>query len=145
MKKRAVSALFLALLLLLSSCGREVTPPAVLLAEFLGEGEPPPAGTVYSTDGEGGTTLSDSLIASLYARADGFCEYGSCVESAAVYLSERMDRRFEAGVFLCYGSADTKAVAEMCHRRAAFLSRFCEVVTEVECRGRAVYYKISEK
>ena len=135
--------LLLASFLPLPSCCRETPRAAVLLSEYLGERGAYPAGVTYSTDPSEGEVLSEELIASLYARADGFCEYGACVEEAAVYLSSRLDTRFEMAVFLCYGSADTKAVSEMCLRRAALLGRFGEVEVEVECRGRAVYYRLT--
>lgn len=141
---RRYISVFLSVILLasLSACRGQEVGAAALLADFLCERETP-AGATYTTGGESGGALSPELVAALYARADGFCEYGECVEEGAVYLSSRLDERFEAGVFLCYGSADTKAVSEMCLRRAALWRRFGEVEAVVECRGRAVYYMLS--
>ncbi len=129
------------MLCLLCACRPAGEGADVLLFEFLGDKEIP-AGQMYSTDPHEGEALTPTLIAALYARGDGFCEYGDAVEEGAVYLSARPEERFEAGVFLCYGSADTKAVSEMCLRRAAFLERFGEVEVTVEYRGRAVYYMV---
>lgn len=121
---------------------------------WLSEIGTPPAGAVYLSslplDGENGAArpLSEELVTALYARADGTCEYSDRVEEAAVYLSSRPDLPFEAAVLLCYGSADTEAVAAMCLRRVRLLSQNGLADPEsarIECRGRAVYFLICGK
>ncbi|MBQ2718471.1 MAG: hypothetical protein IJF73_00200 [Clostridia bacterium] len=151
--KKALSFLLAVLFLAsLSSCGKRPGGSATaLLGEFLAEGAPPPAGAVYasvSVPGGEHRPLSEALVAALYARADGTCEYAAAVEEAAVYLSHRADAPFEAAVFLCYGSADTEAVAAMCLRRVRLLmqsGRADAAGALIECRGRAVYFLIRGK
>ncbi len=152
MKKAVLLLLVLLLSLALSGCdSTEGRSAAELLSDLLSEGEPPPAGAVYLSSlplyGEG-NPLTEELVAALYARADGACEYRDRVAEAAVYLSSRTDRPFEAAVFLCHGSADTEAVAAMCLRRARLLSQnglADSSGARIECRGRAVYFLIRGK
>ena len=127
---RRLVALFLAVLFpvtVLASCrGRETAPKELLVEVLSAVGEATPAGTVFSSAGspyEEGRPLDESLVLSLYSRDDGFCEYRGRVEEAAVFLSSGDGLPYlEVGVFLSYGSADTRPIVEMCLRRARLVS-----------------------
>ena len=127
MKKqmRPLLPLFLACLLLLSlvSCGGADMPARDRLGTLLALYGDVPAGAVYATiPREGDKTLDDRLASSLYTRSDGYLEYDGRVDDAAVYLGSAADPFFEAAVFVCYGNADTRAIAEMCLRRVRLIA-----------------------
>ncbi len=118
--------LLLLLAALLLGCADASPVASERLGALLAESQQISAGTLYDSallPYEEGNRLSEELVVSLYSRADGYLEYTGRVESAAVYLSSGMEADYlEVAVFVCYGSADTDAVAEMCLRRARLVS-----------------------
>ncbi len=122
--KRLLLLILLAVLLV--GCGTRTPTASERMDELLAGLCDLPAGRLYRSGlspYEEGDALSDALIAALYSRADGTLEYTGRVEEAAVYLSSGMGEDYlELAVFVCYGSADTEAVAAMCLRRARFVS-----------------------
>ena len=121
-------ALFLSVLLpvaALTACRGETPPPTEMLREVLAAvGEATPAGAIFSSEPtEEERLLDETLLLSLYSRDDGLCEYEGRVEEAAVFLSSGDGLPYlEVAVFLCYGSADTRPLTEMCLRRARLVS-----------------------
>ena len=132
----------------LVACRGEPCPPWEMLSEVLATvGEATPAGEVFysspSCGGEG-RALDETLLLSLYGREDGYCEYEGRVECAAVFLSSGDGAPYlEIAVFLCYGSADTRPILEMCLRRARLVSSLGFVEREeavVVTSGRLVLF-----
>ena len=150
MKKitRYLAAALSACLLLwsLTACGEAVAARDRLgtLLSLIGE---VPAGGIYATlPQEGDTPLGEPLIEALYMRADGYLEYTDRIAEAAVYLGSSQEPFFEAAVFVCYGSADTRAVLEMCMRRARLVASVHTVKegdVVVAASGRTVVYVIT--
>lgn len=143
---RILFCLFLVLSLSLASCGWQDPVAAERLSELLGAIPCLPAGTCYDSatrDFMEGAPLTDELIEALYAREDGACEYAAHVREAAVYLSSVREPYLELAVFVCYGSADTAAVFEMCHRRARLVASLGVAATAdamVSVSGRVVTF-----
>ena len=133
----------------LVSCRGTDFTAAERLSDLLARLPSVPAGVMYDsgvTVFDAAAPLSAELVAALYARADGFCEYAACVREAAVYLGAVGEPYLEMAVFLCYGSADTVAVAEMCLRRARLVASLGLVREEDACVttvGRTVYFYLS--
>ena len=127
MKKTHLFSAFLllciALASVLSSCKNADVAARDRLATLLSLYGDAPAGAVYATvPREGDESLNGRLVTALYTRADGYLEYDGRVADAAVYLGSAADPFFEAAVFVCYGNADTRAVCEMCMRRARMIA-----------------------
>ena len=132
--------------LVLVACGAEV-PARERLEALLGPLGNVPSGGIYATAPlEGEDLLSDRLIRALYMRSDGYLEYEGRVSEAAVYLGSAADPFFEVGVLFCYGSADTRAIVEMCMRRARLVASV-HAVREgdiaIAASGRTVVYIIT--
>lgn len=151
MKKILLPPLLVLLTLsLLVSCHTGSASPEEVLGELLSVADPHPAGVTYTSDADPygmAPRLDGDLVCALYARSDGYCEYGECVESAAVYLGTVADRYFEVAVLACYGSADTEAVAAMCLRRAQLVGRGLGLPsgsTVIVTAGRLVILCISQ-
>ena len=145
MKKLASLIFFLLLAAsLLFGCGKEAPTADDAMSQLLAAVGSLPAGTLFrssATPYGADACLDGELVASLFARDDGYCEYDSGVESAAVYLGAHDGSYCEVGVFVCYGSADTEAVATMCLRRARLVCRGLYLPAEQVCigtRGRVV-------
>ena len=143
MKRLLSLVLAIALVTSLAGCTAKEVSAADRLAGLLDSLGRIPAGTVYfsGADPYGEEHVLDGELAELlWAREDGYCEYAACVEEAAVYLGGLDGCYLEATVFICYGSADTEAVAAMCLRRLHLLrsgirleSGTAGVVTEGRC------------
>ena len=146
MKKqmRPIAAFLLACLLFLgaTSCSGADIAARDRLFTLLSLYGDVPAGATYATQPkEGESTLDARLIAALYTRSDGYLEYDGRVADAAVYLSSTADPFFEVAVFVCYGNADTRAIAEMCLRRVRLIAASHAVRTEdavIGVSGRTV-------
>lgn len=147
--RRWIGILLIAVLLLaLPSCGEEKGARATLDG-ILPELGPLPAGRLYDSEAAEweDTYLDRALVTALFARADGTSEWEGRVEAGALYLASHAEPYLEVAVLLCYGSADCRAVIEMCLRRAALvtarLSLPDEAVTVVS-RGRTVVLLLAE-
>ena len=143
--KRLLLLILLAALLV--GCGGEEPRALERMEMLIGNGGELPAGTLYRSDlapYDEGAPLTDALVSALYARADGHLEYTGRVEEAAVYLSSGIGGdHFELAVFVCYGSADADAIAEMCLRRARLVASHTELSAEdalILCSGRTVFF-----
>ena len=129
---------------LLAGCRPDTVTADDVMADLLSKAGAIPAGTLFSSSASpygSAPHLDDSLVASLFSREDGYCEYAACVESCAVYLGALGENYCEVGVFVCYGSADTEAVAAMCLRRARLVRRGLSLPSEqirVSVHGRTV-------
>ena len=123
MKKCVAAALAIFVLFFsLFSCGGKPEGARDLLGSLLSLVEDLPAGGCYATTPRAKDQVLDArLTESLYRRSDGYLEYEGRVAEAAVYLGSAPDPFFEAAVFVCYGNADTRAVVEMCMRRARLI------------------------
>ena len=138
--RRAMALLLLlSCLLPLTACTAAEVTAASRLFDLLSLYGDVPAGETFATAGEG-APLDPDLLFALYARDDAYLEYEGRVAEAAVYLGCRSDEVFEAAVFLCHGSADVRAIAEMCHRRARLVQASHVGVGEavVAVNGRTV-------
>ena len=147
MKKGIGFFLLVLLSALLLGCGQQAPVAAERIGELLSGLSDLPSGRLYDSTllpHEEGNPLDADLIADLYSRADGYLEYTGRVEEAALYLSSGMDgEHLELAVFVCYGSADADAVAEMCLRRAHLVSSYTDLEPEdalVLRSGRTVYF-----
>ncbi len=137
------------LLACLVGCAHGTRTASEELAALLGENIRLPKGRLYTSeakDYEGGLVLDGPLLRTLYARDDGRCEYEGHVESGAVFLGTEGEGYTEIGLFLCYGSADSRLLAEMCRRRAKLLAEAGvpsagDVLISV--RGRWVVYLLT--
>lgn len=150
MPKRAVCLLLLvALWPMASACGGEEVVATERLFEMTALFPSIPAGVVYdsaATVYDPAEALDSELVAVLYARDDGYCEYESAVSHGAVYLGGTRGAYLELAVFVCYGSADTAAVFEMCLRRARLVASFGlleESDAMLASSGRVVYFCLS--
>ncbi len=120
MKK--IFLLLLALLLVplsLNGCASPSLDVGAALTEFTESYEKLPMGQHYTT--EDGSISTERLL-SLY-DPDGSLP-DRTVLSAALYLGCDFDEVSELALFDCAGSDAAMRVAELCHRRAAFLQHF---------------------
>ena len=145
----AASLALLVLLAMTVSCGNESLSARERLSSLLALFGNAPAGACYATlPSDGDSTLDERLIAALYVRADGYLEYEGRVSECALYLGSAGDPFFEAAVFVCYGNADTRAVVEMCLRRARLVSSvhaIAEGDIVLTVSGRTVCYMITPR
>lgn len=137
------------LLVSLSACGRREIAARDRLFQLLALFGDVPAGVAYFSPPQAGDgVLSERLTEALYKRSDGYLEYGGRVAEAAVYLGSAEEPFFEAGVFVCYGSADTRAILEMCMRRARLVASVRAVEEgdiALAVSGRTVVYVIARE
>ena len=151
MKRNRLLFFFLLPALLLFGCapaGQEKNPKEKI-ESFLSLLPSHPAGRLYESglsEDEEGHPLTRELLRALFAREDGSLPTDGRVESMAVYLASGQDERFEAILFICYGSADTDAVRECCLRRAQLAASCGELRAEdarIYISGRYVFYCLS--
>ncbi len=95
--------------------------------------------------------MTKELFSSLYEGQKEMTEL-DLIEDCVIYLSSSPYFFGEIGIFLCYGNADTEAVAKMCHRRISLVSELknlsgrtledCLENAKVLISGRYVIYSV---
>ncbi len=125
MKKLKFLSFFL-LIALLFSCGAKKDRVAKdTLYEFIGALPALPSGSLYLSEAalyDEEKPLTNELLLSLYAKADGSMECEGLVREAALYLGSSPDAPFEIAVFVLFANSDTDALLRMCRRRASLVS-----------------------
>ncbi len=126
MKKIKLLSVFLALALLFSCGAKKDRGAEETLREFIGALPDLVSGSLYLSEAalyDEEKPLTNELLLSLYAKADGSLEYEGLVCEAALYLGASPDTPFEAAVFVLYSDSDTDEILSMCRRRAALVAR----------------------
>ena len=123
--KRTVFGAFLIFLcsLALISCGYSNKDCKSVYEDYKRAYGELPSGALYikgAREWEDGY-MTEELFSSLYQGQRELTEL-DLIEDCAIYLSSSPYFFGEIGIFLCYGNADTEAIAKMCHRRISLIS-----------------------